>query len=43
VMIPSVTDSPNEGRVTSANVQPSTGERKKRLAERLRQRRVRLN
>src|ERR1700722_18507401 len=42
-MIPSVTDSPSEGRVTSAKVQPSPGQGEERLAEGLGQRRVRLN
>jgi hypothetical protein len=37
VMIPSVTDSPSEGRVTSANVEPSAGEREQRFAESLRE------
>jgi len=33
VMIPSVTDSPNDGSVTSANVQPAAGERQERFAK----------
>jgi hypothetical protein len=33
VMIPSVTDSPNEGRVTSTNVQAPTSERQERLTK----------
>jgi hypothetical protein len=33
VMIPSVTDSPKEGSVTSTNVQPSAGERQESFAE----------
>ncbi len=33
VMIPSVTDSPSEGSVTSTKVKPSTRERQQRLAE----------
>ena len=41
-MIPSVTDSPSDGRVTSANVQSPAGEREQCLTKRLGQRRVRL-
>src|SRR5579884_3604303 len=43
VMVPSVTVSPSWGMVMSANVQTSSGQGEDRLAERLRQRRVRLD
>jgi len=42
-MIPSVTDSPSDGSVTSANVESPTGEGNQRLAESLGKRRVRLD
>ena len=43
VIVPSVTVSPSWGMVTSANVQPPSGERQHRLTERLRQRGMRLD
>src|ERR1039458_133164 len=43
VMIPSVTDSPSDGRVTSAKVDAPTRQGEQRLAEGLRERRVRLD
>src|ERR1017187_2767051 len=43
VMIPSVTDSPHDGHVTSAKVQPTSGQREERFAKGLRERRVRLD
>src|SRR5664280_2646863 len=43
VMVPSVTVSPSWGIVTSGKVQPSSGQGQHRLAERLRQGRVRLD
>ena len=43
VMVPSVTVSPSCGMVTSGNVEPPSGQGQYRLAERLRQGRVRLD
>ena len=43
MMMPSVTDSPSEGRVTSANVEPPSGQRQHGLAEGLGERGVRLD